>query len=66
VERRIYPFVLVVTAVGFIVTFQIRQFKKLYEHIKNDKYEFDLIIILLWSHKTLNYFFSLGTLLGDV
>uniref|UniRef100_A0A8C4R178 RING-type E3 ubiquitin transferase n=1 Tax=Eptatretus burgeri TaxID=7764 RepID=A0A8C4R178_EPTBU len=38
VHRRIYPFVLmVVMLVGFI-SFQAQQFRRLYEHIKNDKY----------------------------
>uniref|UniRef100_A0A671WTR3 E3 ubiquitin-protein ligase MARCHF6 n=1 Tax=Sparus aurata TaxID=8175 RepID=A0A671WTR3_SPAAU len=38
VERRIYPFLLMVVMLLAILTFQIRQFKRLYEHIKNDKY----------------------------
>ncbi|XP_047224074.1 E3 ubiquitin-protein ligase MARCHF6-like isoform X2 [Girardinichthys multiradiatus] len=38
VERRIYPFLLMVVILLAILTFQIRQFKRLYEHIKNDKY----------------------------
>lgn len=37
VERRIYPFLLMVVMLLAILTFQIRQFKRLYEHIKNDK-----------------------------
>lgn len=37
-ERRIFPFLLVVASIYGIIYFQIRQFKKLYEHIKNDKY----------------------------
>ncbi len=38
VLRRIYPFLLgVVVLIGFCL-FQARQFKRLYEHIKNDKY----------------------------
>ncbi|MED6249478.1 E3 ubiquitin-protein ligase marchf6, partial [Ataeniobius toweri] len=36
VERRIYPFLLMVVILLAILTFQIRQFKRLYEHIKND------------------------------
>lgn len=36
--RRIYPFFLVVAVIIGIVIFQIRQFKKLYVAIKNDKY----------------------------
>uniref|UniRef100_A0A3P8QUF3 E3 ubiquitin-protein ligase MARCHF6 n=1 Tax=Astatotilapia calliptera TaxID=8154 RepID=A0A3P8QUF3_ASTCA len=38
VERRIYPFLLMVFILLAILSFQIRQFKRLYEHIKNDKY----------------------------
>ncbi|TNN77286.1 E3 ubiquitin-protein ligase MARCH6 [Liparis tanakae] len=38
VERRIYPFLLMVVMLLSILFFQIRQFKRLYEHIKNDKY----------------------------
>ncbi|KAJ1203352.1 hypothetical protein NDU88_007139 [Pleurodeles waltl] len=38
VQRRIYPFLLMVVFLMGILSFQIRQFKRLYEHIKNDKY----------------------------
>uniref|UniRef100_A0A673K3L3 RING-type E3 ubiquitin transferase n=1 Tax=Sinocyclocheilus rhinocerous TaxID=307959 RepID=A0A673K3L3_9TELE len=38
VQRRIYPFLLMVVVLMGILFFQIRQFKRLYEHIKNDKY----------------------------
>ncbi|XP_075070474.1 E3 ubiquitin-protein ligase MARCHF6 [Mixophyes fleayi] len=38
VQRRIYPFLLMVVILIAILSFQIRQFKRLYEHIKNDKY----------------------------
>lgn len=38
IARRIYPFLLLISVVCLIVVFQIKQFKKLYEHIKNDKY----------------------------
>ena len=38
IARRLYPFLLLVNLVCIIVSIQIRQFKKLYEHIKNDKY----------------------------
>uniref|UniRef100_A0A3B3RU22 E3 ubiquitin-protein ligase MARCHF6 n=1 Tax=Paramormyrops kingsleyae TaxID=1676925 RepID=A0A3B3RU22_9TELE len=38
VQRRIYPFLLMVVMLIGILFFQIRQFKRLYEHIKNDKY----------------------------
>ncbi|KAM0737087.1 E3 ubiquitin-protein ligase MARCHF6 [Formica fusca] len=38
IARRLYPFLLLVNLVCVVIYFQIRQFKKLYEHIKNDKY----------------------------
>ncbi|KAK1878747.1 E3 ubiquitin-protein ligase MARCH6 [Dissostichus eleginoides] len=38
VERRIYPLLMMVVILLAILFFQIRQFKRLYEHIKNDKY----------------------------
>ncbi|XP_056439954.1 LOW QUALITY PROTEIN: E3 ubiquitin-protein ligase MARCHF6-like [Gadus chalcogrammus] len=38
IQRRIYPFLLMVVSLIGILSFQIRQFKRLYEHIKNDKY----------------------------
>ncbi|OXA63073.1 E3 ubiquitin-protein ligase MARCH6 [Folsomia candida] len=38
ISRRIYPFILIIGGIIGIIYFQIRQFKKLYEHIKNDKY----------------------------
>ncbi|KAL0966110.1 hypothetical protein UPYG_G00291050 [Umbra pygmaea] len=38
VQRRIYPFLLMLVMLLGILSFQIRQFKRLYEHIKNDKY----------------------------
>lgn len=38
IVRRIYPFFLMIAVVIAIVIFQIRQFKKLYVAIKNDKY----------------------------
>lgn len=38
IARRLYPFLLLVSLVCIVIYFQIRQFKKLYEHIKNDKY----------------------------
>lgn len=37
VQRRIYPFLLMVVVLMAILSFQVRQFKRLYEHIKNDK-----------------------------
>ncbi|XP_049874552.1 E3 ubiquitin-protein ligase MARCHF6 [Pectinophora gossypiella] len=36
--RRIYPALLLVCVLTALTVFQIRQFRKLYEHIKNDKY----------------------------
>ncbi|KPJ12336.1 E3 ubiquitin-protein ligase MARCH6 [Papilio machaon] len=36
--RRVYPALLLLVVLGTLAVFQIRQFKKLYEHIKNDKY----------------------------
>lgn len=38
IARRIYPFFLIIIIVCVIVVFQIKQFKKLYVAIKNDKY----------------------------
>lgn len=38
IVRRVYPLMFLMSIVIGIVTFQIRQFTKLYEHIKNDKY----------------------------
>ncbi|KAL4235038.1 E3 ubiquitin-protein ligase march6 [Mactra antiquata] len=38
VLRRIYPFLLACVVFVFVCVFQARQFKRLYEHIKNDKY----------------------------
>ncbi|KAJ8959768.1 hypothetical protein NQ314_006197 [Rhamnusium bicolor] len=38
IARRLYPFLLLICVLNVIVFLQIRQFKKLYEHIKNDKY----------------------------
>ncbi|KAG5678025.1 hypothetical protein PVAND_007733 [Polypedilum vanderplanki] len=38
ISRRIYPFFLIVIIVCAIIVFQIKQFKKLYIAIKNDKY----------------------------
>ncbi|XP_007954002.1 E3 ubiquitin-protein ligase MARCHF6 [Orycteropus afer afer] len=38
VQRRIYPFLLMVVVLMGILSFQVRQFRRLYEHIKNDKY----------------------------
>uniref|UniRef100_A0A8D9BVB0 E3 ubiquitin-protein ligase MARCHF6 n=1 Tax=Cacopsylla melanoneura TaxID=428564 RepID=A0A8D9BVB0_9HEMI len=38
VARRIYPFILVIVVVLFVIYIQVEQFIQLYEHIKNDKY----------------------------
>ncbi|XP_066997682.2 E3 ubiquitin-protein ligase MARCHF6 [Anabrus simplex] len=38
IARRLYPFMLLVALVGAVVSFHVLQFRKLYEHIKNDKY----------------------------
>lgn len=38
IGRRLYPLLLLIAAAGVLITLQIKQFKKLYEHIKNDKY----------------------------
>ncbi|OXU26304.1 hypothetical protein TSAR_001258 [Trichomalopsis sarcophagae] len=38
IARRLYPFLLLVNLVCIVISIQIKQFKKLYEHIKNDKY----------------------------
>lgn len=51
VERRIYPFLLMVFILLAILSFQIRQFKRLYEHIKNDKW---VVVILFF------FFFCTG------
>ena len=37
VLRRIYPFVVAVNFVIAMLSFQIRQFRRLYNHIKDDK-----------------------------
>ncbi|XP_050395174.1 E3 ubiquitin-protein ligase MARCHF6 [Patella vulgata] len=38
VERRIYPYLLSCIVIISVCTFQLRQFKRLYNHIKDDKY----------------------------
>jgi len=38
IERRIYPFMLFLTSFLVLFIFQIKQFKRLYERIRNDKY----------------------------
>ena len=37
IARRIYPLIVSVVLGASLVVFQAKQFKKLYEHIKNDK-----------------------------
>ena len=38
VQRRIYPFLLLAIVAVVLATMQLKQFRKLYEHIKNDRY----------------------------
>ncbi|XP_054719547.1 E3 ubiquitin-protein ligase MARCHF6-like isoform X2 [Uloborus diversus] len=38
IYRRIYPAMLTLFIISMVISFQIRQFFRLYEHIKNDKY----------------------------
>jgi E3 ubiquitin-protein ligase MARCH6 len=38
IARRIYPFFLIIIVISAIIVFQIKQFKKLYVAIKNDRY----------------------------
>lgn len=52
-QRRIYPFLLMVVSLIGILSFQIRQFKRLYEHIKNDKYGDDLSSVIKPLHVSL-------------
>ena len=37
IQRRIYPSLLLIIMAFTIIVFQLRQFRKLYEHIKNDR-----------------------------
>ena len=37
IQRRIYPFLLLVIVAGSLAAMQLKQFRKLYEHIKNDR-----------------------------
>ncbi len=37
IQRRIYPFLLLIIAIVSIVVMQLKQCRKLYEHIKNDR-----------------------------
>lgn len=45
VQRRIYPFLLMVVVLMGILSFQVRQFKRLYEHIKNDKWVYSTFLV---------------------
>lgn len=38
IQRRIYPFLLLLLLSVALVVMQLKQFRKLYEHIKNDRY----------------------------
>ena len=38
IQRRIYPSLLLIIAVFGLIVLQLKQFRKLYEHIKNDRY----------------------------
>ena len=38
IARRLYPFLLLIHLACLVISLQIIQFRKLYEHIKNDKY----------------------------
>jgi E3 ubiquitin-protein ligase MARCH6 len=38
IQRRIYPSLLLIIAVFVLIILQLKQFRKLYEHIKNDRY----------------------------
>uniref|UniRef100_A0A6P7GEV5 E3 ubiquitin-protein ligase MARCHF6 n=2 Tax=Diabrotica virgifera virgifera TaxID=50390 RepID=A0A6P7GEV5_DIAVI len=38
IARRLYPFLLLLSIIAVVINLQVRQFRKLYEHIKNDKY----------------------------
>lgn len=37
IQRRIYPSLLLIIAVSGLIILQLKQFRKLYEHIKNDR-----------------------------
>jgi E3 ubiquitin-protein ligase MARCH6 len=38
IQRRIYPTLLLIIGVTTLIVMQLKQFRKLYEHIKNDRY----------------------------
>ena len=52
IERRIYPVILLVSFITFLIVMQMMQFSRLYEHIKNDKY--------LVGKRLVNYYHSQG------
>lgn len=64
-QRRIYPFLLMVVLLIGILSFQIRQFKRLYEHIKNDKYIFRPLFVLICVFLVL-FFFKVTSLSTDI
>lgn len=53
VQRRIYPFLLMVVVLMGILSFQVRQFKRLYEHIKNDKWVCSMFLLGAFNLPTL-------------
>lgn len=53
VQRRIYPFLLMVVVLMGILSFQVRQFKRLYEHIKNDKWVYSMFSLGVFNFSTL-------------
>lgn len=53
VQRRIYPFLLMVVVLMGILSFQVRQFKRLYEHIKNDKWVYSMFLLGVFNFSTL-------------
>jgi len=53
IQRRIYPSLLLIIAVFALIILQLKQFRKLYEHIKNDRY--------LVGRRLVNYNHSRGS-----
>ena len=43
IERRIYPFLLPLITIVSLTLAQLKQCRKLYEHIKNDRYDLTII-----------------------
>lgn len=54
IGRRLYPLLLLVSIGGVVITLQIKQFKKLYEHIKNDKYLVGQRLVNYDHHRRVN------------